>query len=113
AALPEPLVWRFWILLHVCLSAIIGKICMFFFPGTVKNYLLKHREKSGMGDNNPTFIYENWGPTFFSFSYLLFVLKVKWKRLEDEAFQGSSAPNTPVADLNGKMHRILDFMHGK
>lgn len=85
---------------------------MFFFPGTVKSYLLKQREKNAMGDN-PKFIYENWGPTFFSFPYLLFVLKVKWKRLEDEAFQGCPAPNTPVADLSGKMHRILDFMQGK
>ncbi|KYO19393.1 type I iodothyronine deiodinase [Alligator mississippiensis] len=61
---------------------------------------------------NSKFSYENWGPTFFSFKYLLFVLKVKWKRLEDEAFEGHAAPNTPVVDLEGKAHHILDFMQG-
>ncbi|KAL8178640.1 UNVERIFIED_CONTAM: hypothetical protein K2H54_054442 [Gekko kuhli] len=35
---------------------------------------------------------------------------VKLKRLEDEAFQGCPAPNTPVIDLRRKVRHILDFM---
>lgn len=85
---------------------------MILFPAKIKRYILKQGEKSGIG-TNPIFVYENWGPSFFGLQYLLFVLKVKWKRLEDEAFQGCPAPNTPVVDFGGKIHRILDFMQGK
>ncbi|XP_053104196.1 type I iodothyronine deiodinase isoform X4 [Hemicordylus capensis] len=98
-----------WILFQLCLCTAFGKICMILFPTTVKRYILKQGEKSSIG-KNPNFIYENWGPTFFSFQYLLFVLKVKWKRLEDEAFQGGPAPNTPVVDFGEETHHILDFM---
>lgn len=105
-------VQKIWIFLQVCLCTALGKLFMFLFPATVKSYILRQGEKSSMG-MNPKFSFENWGPTFFSFPYLLFVLKVKWKRLEDEAFQGCPAPNTPVIDLGGEVHHILDFMQGK
>ncbi|XP_019334857.2 type I iodothyronine deiodinase isoform X2 [Alligator mississippiensis] len=100
---------KVWILLYMCLCTAIGKILMILFPEAVKRYILKLGQKSSMVRNSK-FSYENWGPTFFSFKYLLFVLKVKWKRLEDEAFEGHVAPNTPVVDLEGKAHHILDFM---
>uniref|UniRef100_A0A452HYB1 Iodothyronine deiodinase n=1 Tax=Gopherus agassizii TaxID=38772 RepID=A0A452HYB1_9SAUR len=86
------------ILLYVSLCVAVGKILIILFPEMMKRYILKR------------FSYENWGPTFFSLKYLLFVLKVKWKRLEDEAFLGHNAPNTPVADFRGEVHHILDFM---
>lgn len=98
--------------MYMCLCTAIGKILMILFPEAVKRYILKLGQKSSMVRNSK-FSYENWGPTFFSFKYLLFVLKVKWKRLEDEAFEGHVAPNTPVVDLEGKAHHILDFMQGE
>ncbi|KAH1167023.1 hypothetical protein KIL84_016195 [Mauremys mutica] len=97
------------ILLYVSLYVAVGKILMILFPEMMKRYILKQGQKSSIV-TNPKFSYENWGPTFFSLKYLLFVLKVKWKRLEDEAFLGHNAPNTPVADFRGEMHHILDFM---
>ncbi|TRZ20071.1 hypothetical protein HGM15179_007052 [Zosterops borbonicus] len=97
------------ILLQVTLSVVVGKTLMILFPNAVKRYILKMGEKSRM-NQNPKFSYENWGPTFFSFKYLQFVLKVKWKRLEDEAFEGHPAPNTPVVTLGGELCHILDFM---
>ncbi|NXM77155.1 IOD1 deiodinase, partial [Serilophus lunatus] len=97
------------ILLHVTLSVVVGKTLMILFPNATKRYILKLGAKSRMNEN-PKFSYENWGPTFFSFKYLLFVLKVKWKRLEDEAYEGHPAPNTPVVTLSGEVCPLLDFM---
>ncbi|NXG13707.1 IOD1 deiodinase, partial [Grallaria varia] len=97
------------ILLQVTLSVVVGKTLMILFPNAMKRYILKLGEKSRMNEN-PKFSYENWGPTFFSFKYLLFVLKVKWKRLEDEALEGHPAPNTVVMTLSGEVRRLLDFM---
>ncbi|NXN51581.1 IOD1 deiodinase, partial [Rynchops niger] len=97
------------ILLHVTMCVIVGKTLMILFPSAMKRYILKQGEKSRM-NTNPKFSYENWGPTFFSFKYLLFVLKVKWKRLEDEAYEGHPAPNTPVVTVNGEVRHLLDFM---
>lgn len=103
---------KFLILLHVTISTIIGKTLMILFPKAMKRYILKLGEKSRMNEY-PKFKYENWGPTFFSFKYLLFVLKVKWKRLEDEAYEGHPAPNTPVMTLNGEARYLSDFMQGQ
>ncbi|OXB64585.1 hypothetical protein ASZ78_016037 [Callipepla squamata] len=97
------------ILLDVTLCVVVGKTMMILFPDATKRYILKLGEKSRM-NQNPKFSYENWGPTFFSFQYLLFVLKVKWKRLEDEAYEGHPAPNTPVVALNGDTRHIFSFM---
>ncbi|NXI54177.1 IOD1 deiodinase, partial [Chloroceryle aenea] len=97
------------ILLHVTTCVVVGKTLMTLFPNAMKRYILKQGEKSRM-NTNPKFSYENWGPTFFSFKYLLFVLKVKWKRLEDEAYEGCPAPNTPVVTSNGEVCHIFDFM---
>ncbi|XP_075566397.1 type I iodothyronine deiodinase isoform X2 [Pelecanus crispus] len=97
------------ILLHVTTCVVIGKTLMILFPNAMKRYILKQGEKSRMNEN-PKFSYENWGPTFFSFKYLLFVLKVKWKRLEDEAYEGHSAPNTPVVTFHGEVRHLFDFM---
>ncbi|NXJ12585.1 IOD1 deiodinase, partial [Odontophorus gujanensis] len=97
------------ILLNVALCVVVGKTMVILFPDTTKRYILKLGEKSRM-NQNPKFSYENWGPTFFSFQYLLFVLKVKWKRLEDEAYEGHPAPNTPVVALNGDTQHIFSFM---
>ncbi|NXF18769.1 IOD1 deiodinase, partial [Rhodinocichla rosea] len=97
------------ILLQVTLSVVVGKTLMILFPNAMKRYILKMGEKSRM-NRNPKFSYENWGPTFFSFKYLQFVLKVKWKRLEDEAYEGHPAPNTPVVTLSGEVCHLLDFM---
>uniref|UniRef100_A0A8D0DXC4 Iodothyronine deiodinase n=1 Tax=Salvator merianae TaxID=96440 RepID=A0A8D0DXC4_SALMN len=108
---PERGIW-IWILFQLCLFTAVGKTCLILFPDATKRYILKQGEKSGI-KINPNFCYEYWGPTFFSFQYFLFVLKVKWKRLEDEAFQGCPAPNTPVIDFEGKISHILDFMQGK
>lgn len=100
------------ILLQVTASVVVGKTLLILFPNAMKRYILKQGEKSRM-NQNPKFSYENWGPTFFSFNYLLFVLKVKWKRLEDEAFEGNPAPNTPVVTLRGEVCHLLDFMQGE
>ncbi|NXO02048.1 IOD1 deiodinase, partial [Rhinopomastus cyanomelas] len=97
------------ILLHVTVCTVVGKTAMILFPNTMKTYILRLGEKSRMNEN-PKFSYENWGPTFFSFKYLLFVLKVKWKRLEDEAYEGQPAPNTPVVTSGGEVCHICDFM---
>ncbi|NWZ84832.1 IOD1 deiodinase, partial [Poecile atricapillus] len=97
------------ILLQVTLTVVVGKTLMVLFPNAMKRYILKMGEKSRM-NRNPKFSYENWGPTFFSFKYLQFVLKVKWKRLEDEAYEGHPAPNTPVVTLGGEVCHVLDFM---
>ncbi|KGL76208.1 hypothetical protein N309_00884, partial [Tinamus guttatus] len=97
------------ILLHVTACVVVGKTLLILFPEAMKRYILKLGEKSSM-NNNPKFSYENWGPTFFSFKYLLFVLKVRWKRLEDEAYEGHPAPNTPVVTSNGEVRQLLDFM---
>ncbi|KFW96386.1 hypothetical protein N336_10121, partial [Phalacrocorax carbo] len=97
------------ILLHVTMCVVIGKTLMILFPNAMKRYILKQGKKSRMNEN-PKFSYENWGPTFFSFNYLLFVLKVKWKRLEDEAYEGHPAPNTPVVTFNGEVRHLFDFM---
>uniref|UniRef100_A0A8B9B7J7 Iodothyronine deiodinase n=1 Tax=Anser brachyrhynchus TaxID=132585 RepID=A0A8B9B7J7_9AVES len=99
------------ILLHVTASVVVGKTLMVLFPNTMKRHILKQGEKSRM-NQNPKFSYENWGPTFFSFQYLLFVLKVKWKRLEDEAYEGRPAPNTPVVTSQGDVRLLFDFMRG-
>uniref|UniRef100_A0A670I6C4 Iodothyronine deiodinase n=1 Tax=Podarcis muralis TaxID=64176 RepID=A0A670I6C4_PODMU len=104
------LVQKFWILFEVCFFTAIGKICLILFPATAKRYILKQGGKSSMA-RNPNFDYENWGPTFFSFQYLLFVLKVRWQRLEDEVSQGCPAPNTPLVDFRGEIRHIRDFMH--
>lgn len=100
------------IFLHVTTSVVVGKTLMILFPNAMKRYILKQGEKSRMNEN-PKFSYENWGPTFFSFKYLLFVLKVKWKRLEDEAYEGHPAPNTPVVTFNGEVRHLFDFMQGE
>ncbi|NWH66587.1 IOD1 deiodinase, partial [Geococcyx californianus] len=97
------------IFLHVTTCVVVGKILMILFPNAMKRYILKLGEKSRM-NANPKFSYDNWGPTFFSFKYLLFVLKVKWKRLEDEAHEGCPAPNTPVVTCNGEVRHLFDFM---
>ncbi|NWI67114.1 IOD1 deiodinase, partial [Todus mexicanus] len=97
------------ILLHVTMCVVVGKTLMILFPNAMKRYILKQGEKSRM-NSNPKFSYENWGPTFFSFKYLLFVLKVKWKRLEDEAHEGLAAPNTPVVTSSGEVRHLFDFM---
>ncbi|NXX15271.1 IOD1 deiodinase, partial [Podargus strigoides] len=97
------------ILLHVTLSVVVGKTLMILFPNAMKRYILKQGARSRMNEN-PKFAYENWGPTFFSFKYLLFVLKVKWKRLEDEACEGQPAPNTPVVTCSGEVCHLLDFL---
>lgn len=100
------------VLLHVTASVVVGKTLMVLFPNTMKRHILKQGEKSRM-NQNPKFSYENWGPTFFSFQYLLFVLKVKWKRLEDEAYEGRPAPNTPVVTSQGDIRHLFDFMRGQ
>ncbi|NWH74061.1 IOD1 deiodinase, partial [Piaya cayana] len=100
---------KVFIFLHVTTSVVIGKTLMILFPNAMKRYILKLGEKSRM-NKNPKFSYDNWGPTFFSFKYLLFVLKVKWKRLEDEAHEGCPAPNTPVVTCSGEVRHLFDFM---
>ncbi|NXU47916.1 IOD1 deiodinase, partial [Turnix velox] len=97
------------IFLQVASTVVVGKMLMVLFPEAMKRYILKQGEKSRM-NQNPKFSYENWGPTFFSFQYLLFVLKVKWKRLEDEAQEGCPAPNTTVVATSGEVCHLLDFM---
>uniref|UniRef100_A0A8B9VV42 Iodothyronine deiodinase n=1 Tax=Anas zonorhyncha TaxID=75864 RepID=A0A8B9VV42_9AVES len=113
ACVTSPGAWqRTLVLLHVTASVVIGKTLMVLFPNTMKRHILKQGEKSRM-NQNPKFSYENWGPTFFSFQYLLFVLKVKWKRLEDEAYEGWPAPNTPVVTSQGDIRHLFDFMRGQ
>uniref|UniRef100_A0A8C4VBU1 Iodothyronine deiodinase n=1 Tax=Falco tinnunculus TaxID=100819 RepID=A0A8C4VBU1_FALTI len=107
--LPAAFLQKILILLHVTMCVVVGKTLMILFPNAMKRYILKLGEKSRMNEN-PKFSYENWGPTFFSFKYLLFVLKVKWKRLEDEALEGHPAPNTPVVTLSGEVCRLFDFV---
>ncbi|NXG32827.1 IOD1 deiodinase, partial [Dromaius novaehollandiae] len=97
------------IFLHVTMCAAVGKTLLILFPKAMKRYILKQGERSRMNEN-PKFEYENWGPTFFSFNYFLFVLKVKWKRLEDEAYEGHPAPNTPVVTFNGEVRHLFNFM---
>ncbi|KFP93944.1 IOD1 deiodinase, partial [Haliaeetus albicilla] len=97
------------ILLHVTACVVVGKTLMILFPNAMRRYILKQGKRSRMNEN-PKFSYENWGPTFFSFKYLLFVLKVKWKRLEDEAHEGQPAPNTPVVTFNREVCHLFDFM---
>uniref|UniRef100_A0A8B9TPB2 Iodothyronine deiodinase n=1 Tax=Anas platyrhynchos TaxID=8839 RepID=A0A8B9TPB2_ANAPL len=90
------------ILLHVTASVVVGKTLMVLFPNTMKRHILKQGEKSRM-NQNPKFSYENWGPTFFSFQYLLF----------DEAYEGRPAPNTPVVTSQGDVRHLFDFMRGQ
>ncbi|KAE8610270.1 hypothetical protein XENTR_v10012068 [Xenopus tropicalis] len=89
---------------------VVGKVLMFLFPQTMASVLKSRFETTGVHD--PKFQYEDWGPTFFTYKFLRSVLEIMWLRLEDEAFVGHSAPNTPVIDLNGELHHIWDYLQG-
>ncbi|KAG9466163.1 hypothetical protein GDO78_017104 [Eleutherodactylus coqui] len=93
------------------LYVVVGKIFMFLAPQTMKTLLKSRFEMTGA--QVPKFRYEDWGPTVFTFKFLWSVLQIMWLRLEDEAFLGQPAPNTPVVDMNGELHYIWDFFRGQ
>lgn len=93
------------------LYVVVGKTLMFLAPQTIKTLLKSRFEMTGA--HVPKFQYEDWGPTVFTFKFLWSVLQIMWLRLEDEAFLGQTAPNTPVVDMNGELHHIWDYLRGQ
>nr|DBA17953.1 TPA: hypothetical protein GDO54_016256 [Pyxicephalus adspersus] len=89
----------------------VGRLLMFLFPKTMASVLKSRFEMTGA--HVPKFQYEDWGPTVFTFKFLWSVLQIMWLRLEDEAFLGGAAPNTPVVDLDGELHYIWDYLKGQ
>ncbi|CAJ0947210.1 unnamed protein product [Ranitomeya imitator] len=96
---------------YVCLYVVVGKTRMFLAPKTMESILKSRFEMTGA--NVSKFQYEDYGPTFFSFKFLWSLLQIMWLRLEDEAFLGQVAPNTPVVDMNGELHHIWDYFRGQ
>ncbi|KAG8546719.1 hypothetical protein GDO81_029921 [Engystomops pustulosus] len=92
------------------LYVVVGKTLMLLAPHTMETLLKSRFEMTGA--HVPKFQYEDWGPTVFTFKFLWSVLQIMWLRLEDEAFLGKTAPNTPVVDLNGELHHIWDYLRG-
>ncbi|KAG8546718.1 hypothetical protein GDO81_029921 [Engystomops pustulosus] len=90
------------------LYVVVGKTLMLLAPHTMETLLKSRFEMTGA--HVPKFQYEDWGPTVFTFKFLWSVLQIMWLRLEDEAFLGKTAPNTPVVDLNGELHHIWDYL---
>ncbi|KAG8436877.1 hypothetical protein GDO86_007823 [Hymenochirus boettgeri] len=102
---------KVFILFFIFLYVAVGKVFMFLFPQTMASVLKSRFEITGVHD--PKFQYEDWGPTLFTYKFLRSVLQIMWLRMEDEAFVGHTAPNTPVVDMNGEMHHIWDYLKGK
>ena len=92
----------------VCVLAVLRLIS----PRLAKKITIKVAERSTM-PHNPLFKYEDWGPTFASFTFLKSIVGNAWHKLGQEAFVGAKAPDTPVVTLEGDKSSILNFMKGE
>uniref|UniRef100_A0A8C4S4X1 Iodothyronine deiodinase n=3 Tax=Erpetoichthys calabaricus TaxID=27687 RepID=A0A8C4S4X1_ERPCA len=93
------------LLLQLLVFRLIALIC----PGIAKNILLKLGELSTM-TQNPKFSFEDWGPTFFTLTFVKSVFFETLANCGDEAVEGEAAPNTTVLDLQGGLHKLHEFM---
>ncbi len=87
------------------------KLLSFVSPGLMRKIHLKMGEKVTM-TQNPKFRYEDWGPTFFSLTFIKTVLSVNWCSLGLEAFEGHAAPDTALFTLDGQRTSIRSFHKG-
>lgn len=87
------------------------KLLSFVSPGLMKKIHLKMGQKSTM-TQNPKFKYEDWGPTFFSLTFIKTVFSVNWCSLGLEAFEGYAAPDTALFTLDGQKTSIHRFLKG-
>lgn len=96
---------------YAILQMSLVKLMSIISPGLAKTILLKLGEKCTM-TQNPKFKYEDWAPTFFSTVFIKTVFTVSWCSLGLEAFEGYTAPDTPVYTMDGQKTSILRFLKG-
>lgn len=87
------------------------KLISIISPGLAKTILLKLGKNFTM-TQNPKFKYEDWGPTFFSPVFVKTVFTVNWCSIGVEAFEGYTAPDTPVYTMHGRKTSVYRFLKG-
>lgn len=62
---------------------------------------------------NPKFKYEDWGPTFMSWTFVKTVAIHTWISLGEEAFVGHKAPDSTVITMYKQRKTVLNFLKGE
>lgn len=99
----------------LCFATMQTTICFllsFISPGLTKKIILKVNERTTM-TQNPKFKYEDWGPTFMSWTFLKTVAKHAWISLGEEAFVSHKAPDSTVITMDKQRTTILNFLNGE
>ncbi|KAI9547629.1 hypothetical protein NQZ68_014895 [Dissostichus eleginoides] len=92
----------------VGVNIILG-IMLYVSPRLAKKLILKLGERVTM-TQNPSFKFEDWGPTFGSFMFFKTASHHLWLSLGQEAFVGGEAPDTDVVSMEGTKSRISRFV---
>lgn len=62
---------------------------------------------------NPKFKFEDWGPTFMSWTFVKTVAEHSWISLGEEAFVGHKAPDSTVITMDKQRTTVLNFLNGE
>lgn len=92
----------------VGVNIILG-IMLYVSPRLAKKLILKLGERATM-TQNPSFKFEDWGPTFGTFKFFKTASHHMWLSLGQEAFVGGEAPDTDVVSMEGTKSRISRFV---
>ncbi|KAI1889242.1 hypothetical protein AGOR_G00177130 [Albula goreensis] len=95
----------------VFLQTLFLKTLSVISPELTKKVLLKMGEGVTMTQNEK-FKLEDWGPTFYTWTFVKTVLQHTWKSVGEEAFVGYPAPDTPLYTLDGKKTSMSQFYEG-
>lgn len=100
------------LLCFATIQASVFSVLSLFFPGLTKKLILKVSERTTM-PQNPKFKFEDWGPTFMSWTFIKTVAKHAWISLGEEAFVGHKAPDSTVITMDKQRTTILNFLNGE
>uniref|UniRef100_A0AAY4BDJ7 Iodothyronine deiodinase n=1 Tax=Denticeps clupeoides TaxID=299321 RepID=A0AAY4BDJ7_9TELE len=98
-------------LCFVSLQTLFLVALSFFSPSLTRRIIVKQGEKTTMS-RNPKFRYEDWGPTFMTWTFVRTVAVNLWTSLGQDAFVGEKAPDSALITLDGHKKSVYSFLKG-
>ncbi|XP_061636219.1 type I iodothyronine deiodinase isoform X2 [Phyllopteryx taeniolatus] len=97
-------------LLYVLCWNVVLRAVHLISPALAKKAILKMNERTTM-NKNPSFTYDDWGPTFLTHAFVKTAAGHMWASLGQKAFVGGRAPDSPVVSMDEQQSSICNFFN--